>query len=234
MNYNKCHQTNIQIYALILSSTSQPSCVSSWFSEFRDHSGVESIERMTEWMAESWKKFRAMFSCSRALQACKIFLLCENLLLNSKLTEETNEGGKLGFRINGILLSGKAAYPRRGYRVWSKNISQHYVTSLTTHSSILAWRIPWTKRSLAGYSPWGHKVLGTTEQLTLDVISHLYDRCCIRHVSVHPFYPYCSPTEQKCVIIILIPVLKMRKLRHKLSNFSADTQIESLPLSFVG
>ena len=26
-----------------------------------------------------------------------------------------------------------------------------------THSSILAWRIPWT-RSLAGYSPWGHRV----------------------------------------------------------------------------
>ena len=25
-----------------------------------------------------------------------------------------------------------------------------------THSSILAWRIPW-KRSLAGYSPWSHK-----------------------------------------------------------------------------
>lgn len=135
MNYNKCHQTNIQIYALILSSTSQPSCVSSWFSEFRDHSRVESIE--SGW-AESWKKFRTMLSCSRALQACKIFLLCENLLLNSKLTEETNEGGKLGFRINGILLSGKAAYLQRGYRVWSKNISQHFVTSLTTHSNILA------------------------------------------------------------------------------------------------
>ena len=26
-----------------------------------------------------------------------------------------------------------------------------------THSSILAWRIPW-KRSLAGYSPLGHRV----------------------------------------------------------------------------
>ena len=27
---------------------------------------------------------------------------------------------------------------------------------MATHSSILAWRIPW-KRSLAGYSLWGHK-----------------------------------------------------------------------------
>ena len=27
---------------------------------------------------------------------------------------------------------------------------------MATHSSILAWRIPW-KRSLAGYSAWSHK-----------------------------------------------------------------------------
>ena len=32
-----------------------------------------------------------------------------------------------------------------------------------THSSILAWRIPWTERSLAGYSPWGRKELHITE-----------------------------------------------------------------------
>ena len=34
---------------------------------------------------------------------------------------------------------------------------------MATHSSILAGRIPWTERSLAGYSPWGHKESGTTE-----------------------------------------------------------------------
>ena len=28
---------------------------------------------------------------------------------------------------------------------------------MATHSSILVWRIPWTHKSLAGYSPWGHK-----------------------------------------------------------------------------
>ena len=33
---------------------------------------------------------------------------------------------------------------------------------MTTRCSILAWEIPWT-RSLAGYSPWGHKELYTTE-----------------------------------------------------------------------
>ena len=30
-----------------------------------------------------------------------------------------------------------------------------------THSSILAWEIPWTEEP--GYSPWGHKELDTNE-----------------------------------------------------------------------
>ena len=36
---------------------------------------------------------------------------------------------------------------------------------MATYSSILAWRIPWTK-SLAGHSPWCHKESDITEQLT--------------------------------------------------------------------
>ena len=36
---------------------------------------------------------------------------------------------------------------------------------MSTHSSILAWRIPWTE-SLVGYSSWGHKKSDTTEWLT--------------------------------------------------------------------
>ena len=39
---------------------------------------------------------------------------------------------------------------------------------MTTHSSIVAWRIPWTE-SLAGYSPWGRKDLDTTEQLSISL-----------------------------------------------------------------
>ena len=33
---------------------------------------------------------------------------------------------------------------------------------MATHSSILAWKIPWRK-SLVGYSPWGRKESDTTE-----------------------------------------------------------------------
>ena len=34
---------------------------------------------------------------------------------------------------------------------------------MVTHSSILAWRIPWTEEPGWGYSPWGHKELDITE-----------------------------------------------------------------------
>ena len=40
---------------------------------------------------------------------------------------------------------------------------------MATHSSILAWRIPWTEEPGGwggGNSPWGHKVSDMTEQLT--------------------------------------------------------------------
>ena len=36
---------------------------------------------------------------------------------------------------------------------------------MAAHSNLLAWEIPWTKRSLVGYSPWGRKESDTTEQL---------------------------------------------------------------------
>ena len=36
---------------------------------------------------------------------------------------------------------------------------------MATHSSILAWRIPWTEEP-GKYSPWDHKELDATERLT--------------------------------------------------------------------
>ena len=35
---------------------------------------------------------------------------------------------------------------------------------MATHSSTLAWKIPWTEEHV-GYSPWGRKELDTTERL---------------------------------------------------------------------
>jgi len=37
---------------------------------------------------------------------------------------------------------------------------------MATHSSILAWRIPWTEEP-GSYSPWAHKEMDTTERLSL-------------------------------------------------------------------
>ena len=39
---------------------------------------------------------------------------------------------------------------------------------MATHSSVLAWRIPWTEE-LGGYRPWGHKESDTAERLTLSL-----------------------------------------------------------------
>ena len=41
---------------------------------------------------------------------------------------------------------------------------------LTTHSSLLAWRIPWTEEP-AGYSPWSYKESDMIEQITNRIIS---------------------------------------------------------------
>ena len=37
---------------------------------------------------------------------------------------------------------------------------------MATHSSILAWKIPWAE-DMTGYSPWGCKESDMTERLTL-------------------------------------------------------------------
>ena len=48
------------------------------------------------------------------------------------------------------------------------------VKGMASHSSILAWRIPWTEEPGGLYSPWGHKELDTTERLTLSIFHILY------------------------------------------------------------
>ena len=37
---------------------------------------------------------------------------------------------------------------------------------MATHSSILAWEIPWTEEPGGAYNPWGRKESDTTEGLT--------------------------------------------------------------------
>jgi len=44
---------------------------------------------------------------------------------------------------------------------------------MTTHSSILAWRIPWTEEPV-GYSPWGSTELDTTEHARISPSKVIY------------------------------------------------------------
>ena len=47
---------------------------------------------------------------------------------------------------------------------------------MANHSSILAWRIPWTGESgLVGYSPWGYKESDMTEQMSMQSPKYLSD-----------------------------------------------------------
>ena len=41
---------------------------------------------------------------------------------------------------------------------------------MATHSSILAWKIPWTKEPGRLYDPWGHKEPNMTEHLSTRVL----------------------------------------------------------------
>ena len=58
-------------------------------------------------------------------------------------------------------------------RILSLDLEDPLEEGLATHSSILAWRIPWTEEP-AGYSPWGHKEWHMTEELTLPYLWFTY------------------------------------------------------------
>ena len=51
-------------------------------------------------------------------------------------------------------------------QVQSLNWEDPLEKEMVIHSSISAWRIPWTE-DLAGHNPWSHKELDRTEQPTL-------------------------------------------------------------------
>ena len=52
---------------------------------------------------------------------------------------------------------------------WVRSLGQEDILEkgITTHSSILDWRIPWTEEpgDRKAYSPWGHKESDTPEKL---------------------------------------------------------------------
>ena len=54
-------------------------------------------------------------------------------------------------------------------QVWSLVWEDPMEKGMATHSSILAWRIPWTEEPGGGYSPWIYKESDMIEQLILSL-----------------------------------------------------------------
>ena len=57
-------------------------------------------------------------------------------------------------------------------QVWSLGQGGPLDEEMVPHSSVLAWKIPWTEE-LVGYSPWGCKVSDKTEPLSVRECTHV-------------------------------------------------------------
>ena len=64
---------------------------------------------------------------------------------------------------------GKESACSAGDQVQSLGLEDPLEKGMSTHSSILAWWIPWTEEPGRSYSPWDLKELGMTEWLTLSL-----------------------------------------------------------------
>ena len=89
---------------------------------------------------------------------------------------------------------------------------------MATHSSILAWRIPWTEEPGQEPGPWGHKESDGTEATehphTPDTYMHMMeDHPAIKKNEMMPF----ATTWMKSQIIILSDVSKTEKDKYTIS-----------------
>ena len=56
-------------------------------------------------------------------------------------------------------------------QIWSLAQEDPLKEGMANLSGILAWEIPWTERSLAGYIPWDHKESDMIESFYTPLIS---------------------------------------------------------------
>ena len=79
---------------------------------------------------------------------------------------------------------------------------------MTAHSSILAWRIPWTEKP-GEFSPWGHKELDATKQSSLSLyIDSLYiDSLYIYSLYIDSPGTWCQSEETPGFYIYIKPYI---------------------------
>ena len=85
--------------------------------------------------------------------------------------------------------------------MWVRSLGQEdsLEKEMTTHSSIPAWEIPWTERSLVGYSPWDPKELDVNEHSTASNADWTYlMECIIKNTGIRrdTSLAYADPTPQ--------------------------------------
>ena len=108
--------------------------------------------------------------------------------------------------------------------VWSLVWEDPLEKGMATHSNILAWRIPWTEKSLVGYNPWAHKESDMTERLSLihsikGKTSHTQIR---RHNTVRMAILYTNWTDS----IQSLPKSQLASLHKLTTNSKIHTEIQ--------
>ena len=86
---------------------------------------------------------------------------------------------------------------------------------MPTHSSILAWRIPWTEEPDGG-SSWGSKQSGTTERLThrhTDTDTHTQ---CVEYLYFKPHLPWTTRRSNQSILKAICPEYSLEGLMLKL------------------
>ena len=73
----------------------------------------------------------------------------------------------MGFLGGSALKNPRVMHEPQELQAWSLGQEDPLEVETATHSSVLAWRLPWTEELVVVYSLWGCKESDTTERLTL-------------------------------------------------------------------
>ena len=93
---------------------------------------------------------------------------------------------------------------------------------MATHSSTLAWKIPWTE-GLVGYSPWGREESDTTERLHFH-----FSLSCIGEGNGNPLQCSCleNPRDGGAWWAAVYGVAQSRKRLKQLSSSSSSSSLQ--------
>ena len=125
--------------------------------------------------------------------------------------------------------------------VWSLSREDPLEKEMATHSSILAWRIPWTEEPGGLYSPWDCKESDTTEWLTVSdsvpprkpiahgtLLNVMWQAGWERSVGengykyMHGWVPFLSTGNYHNIVISYIPI-QSKKLKKKKNAFARQS-----------